>query len=32
VIFDLRSLAGHVRRHFLGHELKSYDVLAGVMR
>lgn len=32
VLFELRALAGHVRRHFLGHELKSYEVLAGVMR
>lgn len=32
VVFELRALAGHVRRHFLGHELKSYEVLAGVMR
>jgi DNA repair protein RecO (recombination protein O) len=32
VLFEIRALAGHVRRHFLGHELKSYDVLAGVAR
>jgi DNA repair protein RecO (recombination protein O) len=32
VLFEIRSLAGHVRRHFLGHELKSYEVLAGVIR
>lgn len=32
VLFELRTLAAHIRRHFLGHELKSYDVLAGVMR
>ncbi len=31
-LFEIRSLAGHVRRHFLGHELKSFEVLAGVMR
>ena len=31
VIFELRSLAGDVRRHFLGHELKSFDVLASVI-
>ena len=30
--FDLRSLAGSIRRHFLGHELKSFEVLAGVLR
>jgi DNA repair protein RecO (recombination protein O) len=32
VLFELRALAGHIRRHFLGHELKSYEVLAGVTR
>ena len=32
VLFEVRALAGHVRRHFLGHELKSYEVLAGVAR
>src|SRR5437016_3378009 len=32
VLFEIRALAGHVRRHFLGHELKSYEVLAGVSR
>jgi len=31
VIFDIRSLAGALRRHFLGHELKSFDILAGVI-
>lgn len=31
VIFDLRSLAGTVRRNFLGHELKSFEVLSSVM-
>lgn len=31
-IFELRSLAGAMRRHFLGHELKSFEVLASVMR
>jgi hypothetical protein len=31
VLFETRSLAGHVRRHFLGHELKSYEVLASVV-
>src|SRR2546430_9095926 len=32
VLFEIRSLAGHIRRHFLGHELKSFEVLAGVVR
>ena len=32
VLFDLRTLAAHIRRHFLGHELKSYEILAGVLR
>ena len=32
VLFEVRSLAGHVRRHFLGHELKSFEMLANVMR
>jgi len=32
VLFELRSLAGTIRRHFLGHELKSFEVLAGVLR
>ena len=32
VLFEIRALAGYVRRHFLGHELKSYEVLAGVSR
>ena len=31
VLFEIRSLAGMVRRHFLGHELKSFEVLAGVI-
>ncbi len=31
VLFEVRALAGHVRRHFLGHELKSYEVLASVV-
>jgi DNA repair protein RecO (recombination protein O) len=30
VIFEVRSLAAHFRRNFLGHELKSFDVLASV--
>ena len=31
-LFDVRALAAAVRRHFLGHELKSFDILAGVIR
>ena len=31
VLFELRSLAGTIRRNFLGHELKSFEVLSGVM-
>jgi DNA repair protein RecO (recombination protein O) len=31
VLFEIRALAGMVRRHFLGHELKSFEVLAGVI-
>lgn len=31
VIFEVRGLAGAIRRHFLGHELKSFDVLASVI-
>ena len=31
VIFELRSLAGTVRRNFLGHELKSFEVLSSVV-
>lgn len=30
-IFEVRSLAGTIRRHFLGHELKSFEVLASVI-
>jgi hypothetical protein len=30
-LFELRSLAGSVRRNFLGHELKSFEVLASVL-
>lgn len=30
-LFDLRSLASTIRRHFLGHELKSYEVLSTVV-
>lgn len=32
IVFEIRSLAGTLRRHFLGHELKSFEVLAGVIR
>ncbi len=32
VLMELRSLAGTVRRNFLGYELKSFEVLASVMR
>ena len=32
VLFELRALAAHVRRHFLGQELKSFEVLAGVVQ
>ena len=31
IIFEIRSLAGSIRRHFLGHELKSFEVLASVI-
>jgi DNA repair protein RecO (recombination protein O) len=31
VLLELRSLAGSIRRHFLGHELKSFEVLASVI-
>lgn len=31
VLFEIRSLAGSARRHFLGHELKSFEVLASVL-
>ena len=30
-LFEIRSLAAGFRRHFLGHELKSFDILAGVI-
>lgn len=30
-LFELRTLVAQVRRAFLGHELKSFDVLAGVL-
>jgi DNA repair protein RecO (recombination protein O) len=32
VLFELRALAGTIRRNFLGHELKSFEVLASVVR
>jgi hypothetical protein len=31
VLLEIRSLAGGVRRNFLGHELKSFEVLASVL-
>ena len=31
VLMEIRSLAGMVRRNFLGHELKSFEVLATVI-
>lgn len=31
VILEVRSLAGSIRRQFLGHELKSFEVLASVL-
>ncbi|HVT43814.1 MAG TPA: DNA repair protein RecO [Thermoanaerobaculia bacterium] len=30
-LFELRSIAGGLRRSFLGHELKSHDLLAAVL-
>ncbi|MEO8215825.1 MAG: DNA repair protein RecO [Acidobacteriota bacterium] len=30
-IFEIRSLARNVRRNFLGHELKSHDLLGGAL-
>jgi DNA repair protein RecO (recombination protein O) len=30
-LLEIRSLTGSIRRHFLGHELKSFEVLASVM-
>jgi hypothetical protein len=30
-LFEVRALAGSIRRHFLGHELKSFEVLASVI-
>jgi len=31
-VFEIRSLAGFLRRYFLGHELKSFEVLASLIR
>ncbi len=31
VLMEIRSLAGTIRRNFLGHELKSFEVLATVI-
>lgn len=31
ILMEIRSLAGTVRRNFLGHELKSFEVLASVI-
>ncbi len=31
ILFEARSLAGTIRRNFLGHELKSFEVLASVL-
>lgn len=31
VLMEVRSLSGYVRRAFLGHELKSFEVLASVI-
>jgi DNA repair protein RecO (recombination protein O) len=31
-LFELRSLAGTLRRNFLGYELKSFEVLASIAR
>jgi DNA repair protein RecO (recombination protein O) len=30
VLFEVRALAGTIRRHFLGHELKSFEVLSTI--
>ena len=32
VLFEIRSLAASIRRNFLGYELKSFDVLANLLR
>ncbi len=31
VLFELRALTGSIRRNFLGHELKSFEVLSSVV-
>jgi hypothetical protein len=31
VLFEVRALAGTIRRHFLGQELKSFEVLSAVV-
>jgi recombinational DNA repair protein (RecF pathway) len=31
LLMEIRLIAASVRRNFLGHELKSYDVLAGLI-
>jgi DNA repair protein RecO (recombination protein O) len=31
VLFELRTIAATIRRHFLGHELKSFEVLSTLM-
>jgi DNA repair protein RecO (recombination protein O) len=31
VLFDLRAFARYLRRNFLGHELKSHDLLQGML-
>ena len=31
VLFEVRALAGTIRRHFLGYELKSFEVLSAVI-
>ncbi|HSP13333.1 MAG TPA: DNA repair protein RecO [Thermoanaerobaculia bacterium] len=31
VLFELRALTGTIRRNFLGHELKSFEVLSSVV-
>ena len=30
-LMEVRSLAGSIRRSFLGHELKSFEVLASIL-
>ena len=32
VLFEVRAIAGGLRRHFLGHELKSFEVLTTLLR